>query len=198
MLNFRRRAATRLAESATRFSEGIVRLAEDATRLSDAAPGRNKAAGPQTNTAKETSPPLPATVRTGRDGEEAAARFLADQGWAILDRNWRSGPLELDLVCREGDTLVFVEVKTRAGNGLTSPSDAFTPAKRGRVIRAARAWLAAHDAWDCPCRFDLAAVTFQNGLYHTELMRHVIELDAASRGRPGHSMGGGHAPWQPW
>lgn len=49
----------------------------------------------------------------GRAGEDAAATLLHSHGMCILARNWRSGPLELDLVCREGDTLVFVEVKTR-------------------------------------------------------------------------------------
>lgn len=130
---------------------------------------------------------------TGRAGEEAAARFLQGLGWRILDRNWRHGPLELDLVCREGDAIVFVEVKTRAAAGPASPADAFTPAKRDRVVRAARAWLAAHDAWALPCRFDLVGVTADGGHYHTELTRHVIELGTA-----GHPVGGRHAPWQPW
>ena len=135
------------------------------------------------------------TARFGREGEEAAARHLRGLGWRILDRNWRGGPLELDLVCREGDTLVFVEVKTRAADGLGSPEQAFTPAKRDRVVRAARAWLTAHDAWDRPCRFDLAGVTrTADGQYHTELTRHVIDLESDA----GHPVGGGHASWQPW
>ena len=147
----------------------------------------------------QDSPCPPATepeaARFGREGEDAAARYLRHLGWRILDRNWRSGPLELDIVCCEGDTLVFVEVKTRAASGLASPAQAFTLTKRDRMIRAAQAWLCAHDAWDRPCRLDLVAVTHTAaGDYHTELVRHVIELDSST----GNPVGGRHTPWQPW
>lgn len=81
----------------------------------------------------------------GRAGEEAAATLMHARGMRILARNWRSGPLELDLVCREGDTLVFVEVKTRGPGSLGSALEAVGPRKRQSLIRAARAWLAAHD-----------------------------------------------------
>lgn len=75
----------------------------------------------------------------GRAGEEAAATLLRAHGMRVLARNWRSGPLELDLVCREGDTLVFVEVKTRGPGSLGSARDAVGPRKRQSLIRAARA-----------------------------------------------------------
>ena len=75
----------------------------------------------------------------GRAGEDAAATLLHARGMRILARNWRSGPLELDRVCREGDTLVFVEVKTRGPGSLGSALDAVGPRKRQTLIRAARA-----------------------------------------------------------
>jgi len=131
-------------------------------------------------------------LSVGEEGEQAAACFLRRLGWEILDRNWRHGPLELDLVCREGDTLVFVEVKTRAVGGLTPACEALTPTKRERLIRAARQWLAAHNAWTQPCRFDLAAVSSWGGQYQTELYRHVIELGDR------HPVRCRHTAWQPW
>ena len=135
-----------------------------------------------------------ATARTGRGGENAAAAMLQGMGWTILDRNWRSGHLELDLVCREGDTLVFVEVKTRARDGMQSPVEALTPVKKERLVRAAQHWLADHDAWDSPCRFDLACVVAQGDYYQTELIRDVIVFGEQT----GHAVGRGNTAWQPW
>ena len=118
-------------------------------------------------------------LRTGREGEDAAARAAQARGWKILDRNWRAGHLELDMVCEDGDELVFLEVKTRSENSLSSPLEALTREKRRRLIRAAQAWLSAHDAWERPCRFDLACVTAgKSGTtehYRTEIISHVIE-----------------------
>ena len=135
-----------------------------------------------------------ASQKKGHEGEEAVARFLKKKGWRILDCNWRHARLELDLVCRDGDTVVFVEVKTRASGGMTGSVDAFTPEKQRRITRAAQAWLTEHDAWNKPCRFDLASVTLQDGHYTTELFSHVIELGSG----PGHAYGRGNTAWQPW
>ena len=136
-----------------------------------------------------------AASRTGAEGEDSAAAMLRSMGWRILARNWRSGHLELDIVAQEGDTLVFVEVKTRAEGGMQRPYEALTAVKKERLLRAAQAWLAEHDAWDTPCRFDLVCVKAGNGTYQTELIRNVIEYT-----EPGtrNAVGGGHSSWQPW
>ncbi|MBR6624776.1 MAG: YraN family protein, partial [Mailhella sp.] len=73
---------------------------------------------------QEVSRPQTAKARTGAEGEDAAAAHLCRLGWKILDRNWRSRHLELDIVAEERDTVVFVEVKTRAEGGLQSPFEA--------------------------------------------------------------------------
>ena len=132
--------------------------------------------------------------RTGRAGEDAAADHVTRLGWKILARNWRHRQLELDLICRESGTVVFVEVKTRAADGMTRPDEALTPAKQARLVRAATAWLDKNGAWDCPCRFDLASVVVQNGVFSVELVNNVIEFDP---GR-GNAVGGRHSAWQPW
>lgn len=147
-------------------------------------------ASPEKRPARET-----AAARTGTEGEEKAATLLLHMGWHILARNWRSGHLELDIVAQEGDTLVFVEVKTRAEDGMQRPYEALTPVKKQRLLRAAQAWLAEHDAWDSPCRFDLVCVKAKGGTYQTELIRNVIEYtDLGTR----NAVGGGNSSWQPW
>ncbi len=105
-----------------------------------------------------TKTPTP-KQQLGARGEEAAARLLASKGLRIAARNWRQGSLELDLVCMDGQEVVFVEVKTRAADGLAEPAEAVGPKKMRSLIKAARAWLAAHKAWDLPCRFDVVCVT---------------------------------------
>ena len=112
----------------------------------------------------------------GRAGEDAAEAALRKFGWRILARNWRQGRHELDLVCEDGDELVFVEVRTRAEGGLVSPAESVTLAKRRSLIRAARAYLAANRAWDRACRFDLVCVTVGAGI-RLEHIRHAFELD---------------------
>ena len=134
-------------------------------------------------------------VRTGAEGENAAAAMLRNMGWRILARNWRSGHLELDIVAEDHGELVFVEVKTRAKNGMTQPYEALGAVKKERLLRAAKAWIAEHDAWEKPCRFDLVCVLAAKGHYQTELMSNVIEYtEHGTR----HLVGGGHSSWQPW
>ena len=152
--------------------------------------GKEEPSAPQHDTLPRT-----AKARTGAEGEEAAAEHLRRLGWKILDRNWRARHLELDIVAEERDTVVFVEVKTRAEGGLQSPFEALTPTKKERLCRAAQAWLEAHEAWSRPCRFDLVCVTSRAGTYQTELIRNVIEYGEQS---PRNALGRRDTSWQPW
>lgn len=108
-------------------------------------------------------------------GEDAAARHLESEGFRVLERNWRHGRLELDLVCRDRDTLVFVEVKTRGRGSRGCASQALSREKCSRLVRAASQYLSAHDLWDMPCRFDLAAVSEGPEGLEVALYRDVID-----------------------
>ena len=93
----------------------------------------------------------------GRRGEDLAARHLAAKGYEILDRNWRCESGELDLVVRDEDDLVFVEVRTRRGQALGSPEESITPAKQARLIDLAQAYVQTHD-WQGSWRLDAVAI----------------------------------------
>lgn len=81
-------------------------------------------------------------VRAGELAEEWVADWLVARGWSVLERRWRGGGGELDLVVARGDALRFVEVKLRSGRDPVG-LEVFSPQKMARVRRAADAWLAA-------------------------------------------------------
>jgi putative endonuclease len=94
----------------------------------------------------------------GVRGERIAAAYLTDEGLRLLDRNWRCREGELDLVARDGDAIVFCEVKTRRGSGYGHPVEAVTPVKQRRIRLLAQRWLAAHDEHAPYLRFDVVGV----------------------------------------
>lgn len=96
------------------------------------------------------------TKQIGAAGEEIAARHLVAQGLQVLARNFRVKGGEIDIVCRDGATVVFVEVRQRASAGFGGAAYSITPAKQKRLILVARHWLARHG--DCDCRFDCVLI----------------------------------------
>ncbi len=99
-------------------------------------------------------------MNTGRWGERLAAWYLFFHGYRILERNWRFGRYEIDIVARERRTgaLVFAEVKTRSSTDFGLPRDAVTARKRLFLTRAAQGYLKAHDGVDASIRFDVIEV----------------------------------------
>lgn len=94
----------------------------------------------------------------GRHGEDIAARYLVDAGYVLVDRNWRGTRGELDIVARDGDEIVVVEVKTRSGLGFGHPAEAITAAKLARLKRLAGQWLGEHSPRAASVRIDVLAV----------------------------------------
>jgi putative endonuclease len=96
---------------------------------------------------------------TGRAGEELAARWLERHGMRVLHRNWRQGRNEIDLIVRDGQTIAFVEVKTRRlGIGAT-PAAAVSASKRRKLARVAAGWIATWPGEGREYRFDIVEVT---------------------------------------
>ncbi len=96
-------------------------------------------------------------------GENVAAAHLAAAGLAILDRNWRCEIGEIDIVAREGDTLVVCEVKTRTTTGFGTPLEAVDPRRVARLRRLAGRWLEEHDLDVREVRLDLVGVLLDRG-----------------------------------
>jgi putative endonuclease len=99
-----------------------------------------------------------ARLSLGKTGEDLAASELERRGYVILARRERSRGGELDIVARDGPTLVFVEVKTRTGAAFGGPAEAVTAHKRQRIGRLAREWVLRRGLTNQPCRFDVVSV----------------------------------------
>jgi putative endonuclease len=102
-------------------------------------------------------------VNTGRHGEDLAHRFLRAKGFIVVARNWRppQGGGEIDIVAREGEWLVFVEVKTRLSVEWSSPERDINPEKIHAVRKAARDYVRRANADEARVRFD--AISIANG-----------------------------------
>ena len=94
----------------------------------------------------------------GRRGEDLAAAHLTASGLTIVERNWRCVQGEIDVVARDGDELVFVEVKTRSSVRYGHPLEAITPTKLARLRRLAGQWCATHPGGAERIRIDAVAV----------------------------------------
>ncbi|TDD52398.1 YraN family protein [Kribbella antibiotica] len=99
----------------------------------------------------------------GQFGEDLASRYLTTQGLVILERNWRCEIGEIDIVAREGDTLVICEVKTRRGLGYGTPLESITYRKLTTLRKLAGAWLRSHDVRPREVRIDVVAVVIDQG-----------------------------------
>ena len=95
----------------------------------------------------------------GDHGEDLAAAALKKQGYKILERNYVTPLGEIDLIARQGKTVVVVEVKTRRGSRFGGPQEAVHPASRTRLRRLADYYLKAKRLTETPVRFDVVAIT---------------------------------------
>ena len=104
------------------------------------------------------SEPASSRRRLGNWGEHVAAIQLEAKGYAIVARNWRCAAGEIDLVVRDGETLVFVEVKTRRGRTYGAPEEALTPRKTQKLLQLGAQYVYEQALGDVNWRIDLVAV----------------------------------------
>lgn len=119
----------------------------------------------------------PEHLKRGVRGEKLARRHLRQRGYKILYRNFRgrSGG-EIDIVCRDDDTLVFVEVKTRTSEDFGRPIETIRPEQRKRISRGALAWLRLLDNPDILFRFDVVEVVLDEDKPRIELIKNAFGL----------------------
>ena len=114
--------------------------------------------------------------QVGRMGEDIAFRILKKKGYKILGRSVTTPSGELDVVAREGRTIVFVEVKTRTSDAFGRPEEAVDLRKQRRLVRLAREWLSANRLADHEARFDVVSVWLdQAGRRRVEIVRNAFE-----------------------
>jgi putative endonuclease len=98
----------------------------------------------------------------GKLGEDLAVQYLTDKGYEILERNWRNIHKEIDIIAKEGDDLVIVEVKARQTDEYGEPDIAVTKRKQRMLIAAANAYIT-RKGLDVETRFDIVSIVFKDG-----------------------------------
>jgi putative endonuclease len=107
----------------------------------------------------------------GRQGEDLAVEFLIGEGYEILERNWHFKHIEVDIIARDRDQLIIVEVKTRSGNSYGEPSTAVDFRKQRYLIFAAERYLFGNNI-DLEVRFDIISIIIDQG---RTVLEHIRE-----------------------
>jgi putative endonuclease len=111
----------------------------------------------------------------GKRGEDLACGELERRGYVIIARRFRVRRGELDIIARDGATLVFVEVKARAGRLFGDATEAVTPLKQLRMARLAHEYLVRYDLPECACRFDVVSVHFDGDVTDIQVIQNAFD-----------------------
>lgn len=99
------------------------------------------------------------TGKKGNEAETLAQRYLEQRGLSTVERNYRCKMGEIDIIMKDQDSLVFVEVRYRKQNAFGSAAESVTATKQKKIIRAAYHYLQAHHQQNTACRFDVLAIS---------------------------------------
>lgn len=120
-----------------------------------------------------TNPPNRRHV-LGLYGEKLAGNYLQSLGYEILERNWRCSLGEIDLIAKDRNRYVFIEVKTRNGAGFGHPFEAITEVKLGRLRRLVSEWCRSRQLSGIDVRIDAVSVLVDHGKVHLEHLKQVF------------------------
>ena len=107
----------------------------------------------------------------GKIGEDVAANFLKENGYEILEQNYYFNHGEIDIVAKEGNVLVFVEVKSRRTTTFGEPEESVTPKKQELLRRTAEGYVIEKNIEDMNCRFDVVSVVMKNGKAECKVLK---------------------------
>ena len=117
-----------------------------------------------------------ARVVFGKTGEDLACRELERRGYAIIERRYRRRRGELDIVARDGPTLVFVEVKARESRDFGDGAESVNWFKRRTMVHLAIEYVTRHRLIDEPCRFDVVAIHLEAGQPVIEVYQNAFDI----------------------
>jgi putative endonuclease len=115
-------------------------------------------------------------ITLGKLGEDLARKRLKDLGYRILETNYRCSLGEIDLVARDGDVLVFAEIKTRKNEFLAQVKEAVTKRKQIQISKVALAYMKSNNLWGSKARFDVVAIGLIDGKKEIEIIKDAFEL----------------------
>ena len=112
----------------------------------------------------------------GKTGEDLAVQELERRGYAIVARRYRQRGGELDIIARDGPTLVFVEVKARQDHAFGDAAESVGFYKRRRISRLAQEYVLSQRLTDCPCRFDVVSIHVDEGPPVIEVFQNAFDF----------------------
>ncbi len=114
-------------------------------------------------------------VKLGEKGEELAVKFLKKNGYKIIEQNYKTPLGEIDIIAKDGDAIVFIEVKARESLAYGMPFESVNRAKKRKIARVALLYLKRFKEVP-PCRFDVISIYYENNKHQFELIRDAFEI----------------------
>ena len=115
-------------------------------------------------------------INLGKYGEKLALKKIRSLGYKYITRNYRCHLGEIDLIARDGDCLVFIEIKTRKGRSLSYAKEAIDQRKMRQISKVALAYMKANDCVDVRSRFDVVAVNINGDKEEVEVIPNAFDL----------------------
>jgi putative endonuclease len=120
----------------------------------------------------------PGKIEFGKTAENAAAKFLENKGYRILERNFKNKFGEIDIIARQNGVICFVEVKARHSIRQGLPQEAVSAVKQRKISQVAVSYLKAKNLLDCPARFDVLALLYTDDQPEISLITDAFELSS--------------------